>query len=134
MCLGCFVSLGGRPARAPLRRAPATASAEGAQFNVPPFPATAWAEGPQLNAAPFPAPILRRLSSTSHSRARPCSAWLGAAAAGQPQRAGGAARAGGTTWPPAGGTREGPAPSWTFPIRKFIIGVSVSVFAPFITR
>jgi len=23
----------------------ATASAEGAQFNVPPFPATAWAEG-----------------------------------------------------------------------------------------
>src|SRR6266567_2328134 len=72
MCLGCFVSLGGRPPRAPLRRAPATASAEGAQvngrpfpatasaegaqFNVPPFPATAWAEGPQLNAAPFPPP------------------------------------------------------------------------------
>src|SRR6266516_4203642 len=56
MCMGCFVSLGGRPPRAPLRRAPATASAEGAQFNVPPFPATAWAEGPQLNAAPSPPP------------------------------------------------------------------------------
>src|SRR2546428_11045090 len=56
MCLGCFVSLGGRPPRAPLRRAPATASAEGAQFNVPPFPATAWAEGPQLNAARSPPP------------------------------------------------------------------------------
>src|SRR5262245_10925433 len=34
---------------------PASVTAEGAQFNVPPFPATVWAEGPQLNAAPFPA-------------------------------------------------------------------------------
>ena len=33
-------------------RSPATAPAEGGQFNGPPFPATAWAEGPQLNAAP----------------------------------------------------------------------------------
>ena len=35
---------------------PATASAEGRQFNGAPFPATAWAEGPQLNAAPSPPP------------------------------------------------------------------------------
>src|SRR5262245_65299908 len=34
---------------------PATASAEGAQLNAPPFPATASAEGAQLNAPPFPA-------------------------------------------------------------------------------
>jgi hypothetical protein len=34
---------------------PATASAEGAQFNVPPFPATASAEGAQFNVPPFPA-------------------------------------------------------------------------------
>jgi urea transport system permease protein len=33
---------------------PATASAEGAQFNVPPFPATASAEGRQLNGGPSP--------------------------------------------------------------------------------
>jgi len=33
---------------------PATASAEGAQFNVPPFPATASAEGAQLNGRPSP--------------------------------------------------------------------------------
>ena len=33
---------------------PATASAEGAQLNVPPFPATAWAEGAQLNGRPSP--------------------------------------------------------------------------------
>ena len=85
MCLGCFVSLGGRPPRAPLRRAPATASAEGAQvngrpfpatasaegaqLNVPPFPATAWAEGPQLNAAPSPA-IRLPVNSCQHPRTR----------------------------------------------------------------
>jgi hypothetical protein len=34
---------------------PATASAEGAQVNVPPFPATASAEGAQVNVPPFPA-------------------------------------------------------------------------------
>jgi hypothetical protein len=34
---------------------PVTASAEGAQLNVPPFPATASAEGRQFNGAPFPA-------------------------------------------------------------------------------
>src|SRR5215510_10845735 len=34
---------------------PASATAEGAQFNVPPFPASATAEGRQLNGAPFPA-------------------------------------------------------------------------------
>src|SRR5262249_1965007 len=33
---------------------PATASAEGAQFNVPPFPASATAEGRQLNGGPAP--------------------------------------------------------------------------------
>jgi SAM-dependent MidA family methyltransferase len=33
---------------------PATASAEGAQLNVPPFPATASAEGAQLNVPPSP--------------------------------------------------------------------------------
>jgi len=31
---------------------PTTASAEGAQFNVPPFPATASAEGAQFNVPP----------------------------------------------------------------------------------
>jgi hypothetical protein len=34
---------------------PATASAEGRQFNGPPFPATASAEGAQLNVPPSPA-------------------------------------------------------------------------------
>ena len=33
---------------------PATASAEGRQFNGAPFPATAWAEGAQLNVPPSP--------------------------------------------------------------------------------
>ena len=45
---------------------PATASAEGAQFNGRPFPATAWAEGPQLNAAPSPSPVWR-----GHGSAQP---------------------------------------------------------------
>jgi hypothetical protein len=36
---------------------PATAWAEGAQFNVPPFPATVSAEGAQLNVPPFPATV-----------------------------------------------------------------------------
>jgi hypothetical protein len=34
---------------------PASATAEGAQFNGAPFPATASAEGAQFNGAPFPA-------------------------------------------------------------------------------
>jgi len=34
---------------------PATASAEGRQFNGAPFPASATAEGAQLNVPPFPA-------------------------------------------------------------------------------
>jgi len=33
---------------------PATASVEGAQFNVPPFPATVSAEGAQFNVPPSP--------------------------------------------------------------------------------
>ena len=37
---------------------PASATAEGAQFNVPPFPATAWAEGAQLNGRPSLATLL----------------------------------------------------------------------------
>src|SRR2546426_4296829 len=49
MCLGCFVSLGGRPPRAPLRRAPATGSAEGAQVNGRPSPP------PSCTACPAPA-------------------------------------------------------------------------------
>ena len=36
---------------------PATASAERAQLNAPPFPATASAEGAQLNGRPFPATV-----------------------------------------------------------------------------
>src|SRR5215467_13332476 len=47
---GCCLGKGRRPQR----RSPATASAEGAQFNVPPFPATASAEGAQLNGRPSP--------------------------------------------------------------------------------
>jgi hypothetical protein len=37
---------------------PASASAEGAQFNVPPFPASATAERPQFNGAASLAAVL----------------------------------------------------------------------------
>jgi len=46
---------------------------------------------PQGTPEALPYPILRRLSSTSESCATPRSAWLGAAPAGRPQRAGGTA-------------------------------------------
>ena len=36
---------------------PATASAEGAQFNVPPFPVSATAEGRLVKGGPFPATV-----------------------------------------------------------------------------
>ena len=44
-----------RPCCSPHPNLGATASAKGAQFNVPPFPASATAEGRQLNGAPSPA-------------------------------------------------------------------------------
>ena len=46
---------------------------------------------PQGTPAALPSPILRRLSRPSASGAAPRSAWLGAAPAGRPQRAGGTA-------------------------------------------
>jgi len=42
-------------ATVPATRPPATAWAEGAQFNGRPFPATVWAEGGQFNGPSFPA-------------------------------------------------------------------------------
>jgi hypothetical protein len=47
---------------------PATASAEGAQFNVPPFPATATAEGRQFNGAPSLTTLLEMTCYTGSGR------------------------------------------------------------------
>jgi hypothetical protein len=47
---------------------PATASAEGAQLNVPPFPATASAEGAQLNVPPSFRATLAILSAQGGGR------------------------------------------------------------------
>src|SRR5262249_17535047 len=46
----------------------ATASAEGAQFNVPPFPATASAEGRQFNGAPSLTTLLKMTCYTGSGR------------------------------------------------------------------
>src|SRR5262245_55095137 len=57
---------------------------------------------PGATPAALPSPILRRLASTSQSRAAPRSAWLQGAPVGQPLRAGRHARARGEVWPLAG--------------------------------
>jgi hypothetical protein len=45
---------------------PATASAEGRQFNGAPFPATASAEGAQFNVPPSPSPNWRGNGGAQH--------------------------------------------------------------------
>jgi hypothetical protein len=85
---------------------------------------------PQGTPEALPYPILRRLSSTSESGAAPRSAWLGAALAGRPQRAG---RAGVSTarggrrrgrWGAPGGVPRGRKKGFGIPIRKWTKTIS----------